>query len=240
MDYHKLWELTKKNFSAAFSGLLLGIIGTYIAFDALVVASKNTHIATLTASVQAEKGRQDVLNDRIKLIGDRAVLLETQLKYKPETQKARDEQNKVTIERLKVENAQLYKIKDSFEELEGNNVDIAELNIKLKQYMIENTQLKAEVAHFKSDTIVKNKRIYKGSSWTGLGGRITIGLSDVENDYKLGYTAQVVSSIYDFKRQELQAGYSSNFKLNDADYILVINKVAYVGDYIEFSVYKKI
>ncbi|PSV15392.1 hypothetical protein [Photobacterium kishitanii] len=240
MDFDKFFETISNGFKPAILGVLIGIIGTYLVYDAVVLASKNTELATLRAAVDVEKGRQNVLSERIKLLGDKSVFLESQLKYKPSTQKAMEEESKEKIEVLTRENAQLHSIKENLEKVEGNKINVAELSTKLEKYTAENTQLKIQLGKFTSETLVSEYQMSKGESWSGLGGRVTFGISNITNNYKKGNIALAVSSIFDNDDKEIQAGNRFDFRVADNDYILVVNKVAYIGDYVTISVQKKI
>jgi len=240
VDLDRLIDTVLGSLKVAVPSILVGVIGTYLVYDSVVLVGKNSELATLRAAVDVEKGRQNVLSERIKLLGDKSVFLESQLKYKPSTQKAMEEESKAAIEMLKKENAQLHKIKESLEKVEGNKVDVAELNAKLERYMADNAQLKSQVAQFTSEVLVSEYQMSEGESWSGLGGRVTFGVSKVSNEYSKGNIALAVSSIFDSADKEVQAGNSFDFRVEGNDYKLIVNKVAYVGDYVTISVHKKI
>lgn len=240
MDLDKLISVILSGLKIAIPSILVGIIGTYVVIDYVVLEGKNTELSTLKASVDVEKGQQNVLNERIKLLGDKAVFLETQLKYKPVTQKVLEAERESTIERLTKENVNLLEIKSNLEKFEGKKVEIAELSTKLDHYIKENAQLQSEVAKFSSKVLVNEYQMSPGDSWTGLGGRVTFGVSSISHDYKKGNIALAASSIFGQSNKEVQAGNKFDFSVEGGNYTLIINKVAYVGDYVTISVHKKI
>ncbi|WP_417881234.1 hypothetical protein [Vibrio sp.] len=240
MDFDKLINTILNGLKVAIPSILVGIIGTYLVYDSVVLVGKNSELETLRVAVDVEKGRQNVLSERIKLLGDKSVFLESQLKYKSPTQKALEEESKQKIEMLTKENIQLHRIKEKLEKAEGSKVDIAELSAKLDKYVAENAQLKAQLGKFTSEVLVSDYQMSEGESWSGLGGRVTFGVSDVTNEYKKGNVALVVSSIFDTEDKKVQAGNSFDFSVEGNNYKLVVNKVAYIGDYVTISVYKKI
>ena len=161
MDWDKLVNVILNSFKVAIVGIGLGVLGTYLVYDTVVLPGKNSELATLHTAVEVEKGRQNVLGERIKLLGDKAVFLESQLKYKPMTQKALEAESLAKIEKLEKENIQLYEIKANFEKVEGSKVESAKLSAELERYMAENARLQSLVSQFSSDELVNENKIIR-------------------------------------------------------------------------------
>ena len=240
MDWDKILETIIGGLKVAVPSVLMGVVGTYLVYDTVVLEAKKSEISTLKTAVDVEKGRQSVLNERIKLLGDKAVFLEKKLDYKPSTEAEKEQEYLSTIEKLKKENTELEKLKDSFEKVENNKVNTAELTILLDQYIAENNRLKKIAANYSSEVIVDEYHISEGGSWSGFGGKVTFGISKIDNDYKKGAVAQAVSSIFSVPEKEVQPGNVFDFTIGNEQYTLIINKVAYIGDFVLISVHKKI
>ncbi|MUK43330.1 hypothetical protein GNP61_17435 [Aliivibrio fischeri] len=240
MEIQKYINMVLDSLKVAIPSIFIGVVGTYIVYDSIVLVAKNSEISTLRASVEVEKGRQNVLNERIKLWGDKTVFLQDQLRYKPALEKAEKEKSTALIKKLTEENLHLQKLKASFETAEGSQIELAQLNVKLEKYISENEKLKKSLAKFDSDIIVDNYRLNEGQSWSGFGGQVTFGISKISREYDDGNIALAVSSIFKTDSQVVKAGNSFKFQINKIDYNLVVNTINYVGDYSTISVYKKI
>lgn len=240
MPYQKYLDHVFNSLKIAIPSIFIGVVGTYISYDSVVLVGKNNEISSLKASVEVEKGRQNVLTERIKLLGDKAVFLEDRLKYKPSMQVAEEEKFKELINKLSKENKHLQELKISLEKAEGSQIDLAKLNIRLEKYITENESLKQQLSQFDSEIIVENFKLNTGESWSGFGGQATFGISKIDRDYKKGNVAVAISSIFKSDSTTVQAGDSFKFEISSTSYNLIVSSVNYVGDFATISVYKKI
>ncbi|MEW6996260.1 hypothetical protein AADZ86_00945 [Colwelliaceae bacterium BS250] len=238
MALEKLIDIASKSLKIAIPSIMLGSLVTYLIFDSMILSGKNSEISNLNASIEVEKGHQKVLNERIKLLGDKAIFIENRLKYKPEMAKEKEVETASQLKKLTEDNQYLLSLKSKLEKVEGKKIDTAKLEIKLEGLVQNNNTLKTELSRYQSEILVDNHKLEFGESWAGFGGQITFGLGRVDYSGNEGNTAKVTSSIFAGNLKEVSAGEKFEFSVADNKYTLVVSNVNYVGSYISISVYK--
>ena len=238
MDLSKLWEIASKSLKIGLPSMMLGALVTYLIFDSVVLSGKNNQIANLNAVVEVEKGHQNVLNERIKLLGDKAVFLEGRIKYKPQIEKEKHLETQQEITRLQAENKYLQSVKSKLENLEGDRIEVAKIEVKLENYVAEITRLKTVLSKYESDIIIENYRLEVGNGWSGFGGKVTFGLGRTDFTGSDGNIAIATSSMFSENSKKVKAGDRFEFSIGENKYYLVVSGVHYIGSYIEISVYK--
>ncbi|EOX1846432.1 hypothetical protein ACPDXS_002786 [Vibrio cholerae] len=238
MDFSKLWAVISANFKIGLSGLVLGGFITYLAYDTFVLVSKDSEIASLNAAVEVEKGNQKVLEQRLKLLGDRVSFLNERLEHKPKLEKEKVESLEIQVESLAKENSYLKSLKSKLESVEGKEIDIAKLELQLDSYISKNRLLKATLANYESEIIVENYLLNQGQAWTGLGGKVSFGIGYVDYTTSGGNFALATSTIFPGETRQVKAGERFEFEVKGNKYYLIITSVKYIGSTAEISVYK--
>lgn len=238
MDLHKLWDAAQKNFKTAFPGILLGALVTYLIYDSLVLSGKNSQISNLNAVVEVERGNQKVLDQRLKLNGDRVSFLNEQLVYKPRLDKENFEKLKFQVEKLSVENDYLQSLKAKFEESQGKVIDLVKLEVEVDRYISENKLLKIALSKYESDIIIKDFNLNQGQAWIGLGGSVSFGVGKVDYNSVGENFASATSTIFPMETKVIKAGQRFEFEIMEDKYYLLISSVEYIGSTVKISVYK--